>query len=205
MTGIAGKVSVILPYVEDRGYLQQCIDSINAQSYKNFELIEAQGHGTLPQNFNWGLKQSSGEFVKLVEDDDWLPIDSLRYLVTGIGDAPWAIANVWQETNPRYIFKPMYLDFASNAQHNGIHMGSTLYRKEILDEIGGMDETLETGEEYDMHLNLFAHGHKPVYIDKEVYHYRMWSGGKSVIYRRQRTEWRKNEIRKIQARYINKV
>lgn len=204
MKDLMKSVSIIVPYVEDRGFLKQCLDSIRMQSYTNFEIIEAKGHGNLPQNFNWGLQFAKGEFIKLVEDDDWLPVDSLRYLVNGIGDAPWAVANVWQEDGNPYIFKPMWLDFKSNVENNGIHMGSTLYRREVLEEIGGMDETLETGEEYDMHLKLLQKGYNPIYIDKEVYHYRMWSGGKSVIYRRQRREWRRNEIDKIKARYAQK-
>jgi glycosyltransferase involved in cell wall biosynthesis len=204
-------VSVIVPYKEDRGFLKQCLDSIKAQTYKDFELIEAHGHGTLPQNFNWGLSRASGEFIKMVQDDDWIPPDSLKYLVGGIGDYPWAVANVWQHpvdrhdkpTSPPYIQKPLYgLDFMSNWEHYGLHMGSTLYRRDILEGIGGMDETLETGEEYDMHLKLLWNGYIPVHIDKEVYHYRMWAGGKSVIYRKNRTEWRKNELAKIKARYF---
>ena len=196
-------ISVIVPYKEDRGWLNRCILSIENQSYRDFELIEAKSDGTLPQNFNWGLRQAKGEFIKMVQDDDWLPPDSLRYLAYGIVDYPWVIGNVWQECGEPYIYKPPYTDFISNLAHYGIHMGSTLYRKDMLDTIGGMDETLTTGEEYDMHLKLLSLGYAPKYIDKEVYHYRMWSGGKSVIYRRKRKEWRANELAKIKARYTN--
>ena len=203
-------VSVILPYKEDRGFLQQCLDSIKAQTYEDFELIESCGNGNLPQNFNHGLRFANGEFIKMVQDDDWLPPDSLKFLVEGIGDNAWAVGNVWQHPvdendNPRrppYIDKPPYLDFMNNFNHYSLHMGSTLYRRDLLEKIGGMDETLETGEEYDMHLKLLWNGYIPVHIDKEVYHYRMWAGGKSVIYRKNRTEWRKNELAKIKARYF---
>ncbi len=196
-------VSVIVPYKKDRGWLTKCLHSIKNQTYENFELIEAKGPGTLPENFNNGLARAKGEYIKMVQDDDWLPPNSLRHLADGISDHPWLIGNVWQECSGRYIHKPDYLDFEHNLNHYTIHMGSTLYRKSILENIGGMDETLETGEEYDMHLKLFSIGYNPGYIDKEVYHYRMWSGGKSVIYRRKRTEWRKNELAKIKARYTN--
>ena len=112
-----------------------------------------------------------------------------------------AIGNVWQMCSAPYIWKPKYFDFKSHVEHYDLHMGSTLYRRDMLEEIGGMDETLQTGEEYDMHLKLLSLGYAPTYIDEEVYHYRMWQGGKSVIYRRKRTEWRKNELAKIKARY----
>jgi len=194
-------ISVIVPYNKERGTLQQCLDSIRGQSYQDYELIEAFGPGTLPQNFNNGLRKAKGQFIKMVQDDDWLPKDGLMHLVKAIGYAPWVIGNVWQECGTPYIYKPPYLDFQGNLNHYAIHMGSTLYRKDVLDSIGGMDETLTTGEEYDMHLKLLSLGYEPAYVDKEVYHYRMWQGGKSVRYRRKKTEWRKNELAKIKKRY----
>ena len=198
-------ISVIVPYNEDRGWLGKCIDSIKNQTYKDFELIEAKGPGTLPENFNNGLKQAKGEFIKMVQDDDWLPRNALQHLADGIKDHPWIVGNVWQGCDLPYIYKPAYMDLKSNLNHYAIHMGSTMYRKSILEDIGGMDVTLTTGEEYDMHLLLLHLGHIPGYIDKEVYHYRMWDGGKSVIYRRKRKEWRANELAKIKARYTDEV
>ena len=195
-------ISVIVPYKENRGFLKKCINSIKTQTYTDFELIEAHGPGTLPENFNNGLRQAKGEFIKMVQDDDWLPPDSLRHLADGIDVYPWIVGNVWQECGEPYIYKPPHLDFESNLGQYAIHMGSTLYRRDMLEAIGGMDETLTTGEEYDMHLKLLSLGYAPGYIDKEVYHYRMWSGGKSVIYRRKRTEWRINELAKIKERYV---
>ena len=198
-------ISVIVPYKEDRGYLKRCIASIKAQSYTDFELIESKSDGTLPENFNNGLRQAKGEFVKMVQDDDWLPVDGLKHLVENIGESKWIVGNVWQECSAPYIYKPPYLDFESNLQRYALHMGSTLYRTALLNAIDGMDETLTTGEEYDMHLKLLSLGYEPGYVDKEVYHYLMWGGGKSRIYRRNRTEWRKNELAKIKARYTNQV
>ena len=194
-------ISVIIPYNKDRGWLGQCIDSVKNQTYKDFEIIEAHGPGTLPENFNNGLRQAKGEFIKLIAEDDWLPIDSLQHLIDGIGDAKWVVGNVWQETNPRWVHKPPSLELEVLLKTYDLHGGSTLFRRDILDEIGGMDETLETGEEYDMHLKLLSLGHNPAYIDKEVYHYRMWAYNKSKMYRRERKEWRQAQLDKIKARY----
>ena len=198
-------ISVIVPYKEDRGFLDQCLKSIENQTYKDFELIVSQSDGSLPVNFNNGLRQAKGEFVKMVQDDDYLPPDALQHLADGIGEHKWVVGNVWQICSAPYIHKPPYLDFKSQVEKYDLHMGSTLYRTALLNAIDGMDETLETGEEYDMHLKLLSLGYVPGYIDKEVYCYRMWRGGKSVIYRKKRTEWRKNELAKIKARYTNKV
>ena len=197
-------ISVIVPYVRDRGYLGNCLASIRRQTFKDYELLLCQSDGSLPVNFNNGLKRAKGEFVKMVQDDDWLPDDSLEILVNNIGDAPWIVGDVWQEPE-HYIHSTPYLDFRSQVEKYDMHMGSTMYRTEVLREIGGMDETLETGEEYDMHLKLLSFGYNPVQIRKPVYHYRMWGGGKSRIYRRTKTEWRKEVLRKIKERYTNEL
>jgi glycosyltransferase involved in cell wall biosynthesis len=196
-------ISVIVPYVKDRGFLAQCLDSIRAQTYTDFELLECQSDGSLPVNFNNGLKRAKGEFIKMVQDDDWLPPDSLKHLAEGIGGAPWVVGNVMQMTAAPYMHKPPYLDFERQRDKYDLHMGSTMYRKDVLIDIGGMDETLLTGEEYDMHLDLLWQNYNPVYIDKHVYNYRMWAGGKSRIFRRTKTEWRKKELAKIKARYTS--
>lgn len=198
-------ISVIVPYVKDRGHLEQCMRSINAQTYDDFELILSKSPASLPVNFNNGLKKAKGEFVKMVQDDDWLPEDSLEILASNIGDAPWIIGQVWQQCTDPYIYEPAYLDFKSNVKHYVIHMGSTMYRRDVLEAVGGMDETLLTGEEYDMHLKILSMGYEPAYVAKPVYHYRMWSGGKSVQFRRNKKQWRKDELAKIRTRYIDKV
>ena len=86
-----------------------------------------------------------------------------------------------------------------------IHGGSTIYRREVLLKIGGMDENLWTGEEYEMHLRLWTSGYIPTYIDREVYYHRLWDGQKSKLYRKTNKTKRDDEIKRIQALYSDKV
>jgi glycosyltransferase involved in cell wall biosynthesis len=199
------RVSVIVPYVEDRGYLNMCLESIRNQTVP-CELIEVKSPRSVALNFNRGLGLATGELVKVVGDDDWLPLDSIENLVTGIGNAPWAVANAIEVTNTVHdIYKPPTLDFEANVLLNRIHNGGTIYRTEVLREIGGMDETLWTGEEYEMHLRLMSKRIMPKYINKEVYYYRRWQGQKSRQLRQQDKTKRANEIKRIQSLYSNKV
>jgi len=199
-------VSVIVPYNEDRGFLNMCTESIMAQT-ADIELILMFGPRSVACNFNAGLLQAKGEFVKVVGEDDWLPKDSIENLVNGIGDAPWVVANAIEVYNgvKGEPYKPDTLDFAEQVKLNRIHNGGTMYRTEVLREIGGMDETLWTGEEYEMHLRLYSVGYLPKYIDKEVYYYRRHNKQKSTTLRRDNRKKRANEIARIQALYSDKV
>jgi glycosyltransferase involved in cell wall biosynthesis len=199
------QTSIIVPYVEDRGYLDQCLESIRGQTVP-CELIEVRSPRSVACNFNRGLEMATGEFVKVVGDDDWLPLDAIENLVDGIGNAPWAVANAIEVYGRQHeVYKPSSLAFAINVVHNKIHNGGTIYRTEILREIGGMDETLWTGEEYEMHLRMMSLGIMPKYINKEVYYYRHWQGGKSKQLRKQDPKKRANEIARIQSLYIDKI
>ena len=198
-------VSVIIPYNEDRGFLSMCLESIKAQTVP-CELIEVNSPRSVACNVNRGIWLAKGEFIKVVGDDDWLPEDSIENLEKGIGDAPWAVANAVNVVGAdRAVYKPDTLDFAQQIKLNRIHNGGTIYRTEILKEIGGMDETLWTGEEYEMHLRLYSLGYLPKYIDKEVYYYRIHSGQKSTTLRRDNRKKRANEIARIQSLYSDKV
>ena len=199
------KVSIIVPYDRDRGYLSKCIDSIKAQTVP-CELIKVHSPRSVVCNFNRGMWLATGDFIKVVGEDDWLPPDSVENLLKGIGDAPWICANAINvEGSTEWIERPDSLTFADMVVRNRIHMGTTMYRTEILKEIGGMDESLWTGEEYDMNLKLYSLGYLPEYINKNVYYYRMWRGQKSKQLRKHDPEKRANEIKRIQALYSDKI
>jgi glycosyltransferase involved in cell wall biosynthesis len=203
-------ISVIVPYDKDRGFLKQCVDSIESQS-GDFEIVLSQSDESVSYNFNRGLEKCKGEYCKFVTEDDYLPEGALEYLAEGINGFPWIFANAIQiDPNGEWIYRPSdyskeYLTFEENVKTNRVHGGTTLYRTEILKSIGGMNEELWTGEEYDMHLRLFSIGAMPGYINKEVYCHRLWSGQKSKLLRKNRKHERQEEIKRIQSLYYDKV
>ena len=197
-------VSIILPYVEDRGFLTECIDSIKAQTYQDIEILEIHSSDSLAKNFNKGLEKAQGEFIKLVGDDDWLPEDSIQDLVNGMYGRAWVVANAINVTEHGHFPETPNLEelrFENMVNKNGIHNGGTMYRTEIIREIGGMDESLWTAEEYEMHLRLMKKGYLPGYVPKFVYFYRIWGGSKSIKYRRKDKKKRNAEIERIQNLY----
>ena len=104
------RVSVIVPIYNMESYIQQCLDSLIAQTYQDFELIIVDDGSTDQsgeiceryqskfQNVNIihkknegliiarieGLRKAKGKYIAFVDADDWIDADFLELLVTKI-------------------------------------------------------------------------------------------------------------------------
>lgn len=105
-----GKISVIVPIYNVGQYLDECINSIVNQTYKNIELIlvddgSTDCSGTICDEWskkdsrivvihkenggvgsarNAGLKASTGEYIDFVDGDDFLPEDALEVMYSSL-------------------------------------------------------------------------------------------------------------------------
>lgn len=110
MQNNAPKISIIVPVYKVEQYLSKCIDSILAQTFKDWELLliddgspDDSGkvcdeyvlkdsrirvfhkeNGGVSSARNLGLEDSKGEFVMFVDSDDWLSTDCLQVCVDTI-------------------------------------------------------------------------------------------------------------------------
>ncbi len=99
-------ISVIVPVYKVEAYLPKAIDSVRHQTYKNLEIIlvddgspdncghiceeyAAQDHritvfhkknGGLSDARNYGIERASGQFISLVDSDDYVDSDYVEYL-----------------------------------------------------------------------------------------------------------------------------
>ncbi|GAG47866.1 unnamed protein product, partial [marine sediment metagenome] len=76
------KVTVIIPYKTDRGWLQDAINSVP----KDVQLIISQGKGNWPENFNKVLDQATGDYIRYLHEDDMLTENCIRDSVQAIED-----------------------------------------------------------------------------------------------------------------------
>lgn len=194
-------ISIILPYNKDRGFLHEAIASVELQTFKDYELVLYQGDGSVSQNFNAAIDKSRGEFLKFLAEDDQLTPDSLEILISHIAnyDFIYGDAENFGELDGwpvRSYDKTVTLE--GMLEKNGINGGGCLYRTDILRAVGGMDESLWCGEEYDLHLKLLKAGYRHKHIDHIVYRYRRHSGNKSGRDREARHEL----INQIKQRYV---
>ncbi len=107
---IADLISVIVPIYNVENYIRQCLDSILSQSYENFECLlindgstDASAsicreyvakdarfryfekeNGGVSSAVNLGIEHSQGEYVTLMDPDDWADNDYLEVLYNAI-------------------------------------------------------------------------------------------------------------------------
>jgi len=193
------KVSIIIPYHKDRGYLNQAIESVKAQSYE-CELILSHSNGTCAINLANGLDKVQTEFYAVLAEDDWLSVDFAKRMLEKIGDADLCYGYAWRHkgSGKPELWRSSYSGLNDLLNGTRIHGGAVLYRTESVRRVGGYERALETAEEYDLHLRMSKENCKFVESDFPHYHYLMHEENKSVKsgrFKRERNEYINQVIR----------
>jgi glycosyltransferase involved in cell wall biosynthesis len=180
-------VSIVIICHHDRGYLQQAIDSAKAQDFKGtFEIVLQMEDLTMAQNTNAGVRKCKGEFIKWLHDDDMLAPSCLTELWTASG-ADVICANAFNYHQPDEnnfegedsVIKSILPKSTQDiVERYCIHAGTLMYRRQVLLD-NPLDESLWTGEEFELNMRLFSKGYIFAYVDKTVCKYRIHSEMKS--------------------------
>ena len=128
------EISVIIPIYNVEKYLEKCIDSVLAQTYRNIEIILVDDgstdkcadicdsylkkdsrvkvihkvNGGLSSARNAGLDIAEGDFISFVDSDDFIEKEMLEKLYEALmeADADMAVCNFrWIDTNGARIAK----------------------------------------------------------------------------------------------------
>ena len=168
------RVSVILPLNHDRGFLAQAIASVKGQRYANTELIIAQGNGSSTENVNRGIRQSTGDYIVLIGEDDILPPTSVGDRVEGIGDHAWLHGDAFEfgDIGGR-IYAPPTITLKGMLKTNPIHNLTTMFRRDVFEKYGMYDEFFYVMSDYEMSCRLLALDIFPIYLPKVVGYYRV--------------------------------
>ena len=202
------KISVLLPVYNGEKYLRESIDSVLDQTYENFELLiglngSTDGSANIakamkrrderirvfdygsdkgkPKTLNKLLKQSSGKYISLQDDDDiWLVhklqkqielakelkenydvIGSQIMYIDESGKCPtkWGSGPMLEIGNEK-------ISALTKAYNNQVANSSTLIKKSSLKEVGGWDESLPALEDMELWIRMIEAGHKFINIDE---------------------------------------
>ena len=208
------KVSVIIFYNKDRGYLSDAIESAENQTMQrdDYEIILQYADLSSAKNFNEGVRRAKGKYIKGLAEDDLFTSNSLNdlYNAAELNQLDVVVSNAinfYPDGKEVFCISTIPKTVSHLSEANSIHGGSVLHSRKALIDVGLMDESLNYGEEYDLNLKLAQAGYKFGYLDKITFRYRCWdemksmqvkvSSGKDFI-------MRKREIRnRINMKYIN--
>ena len=205
-------ISIIIAYNRDRGFLKEAIQSAEAQTFKDFEIIVHQGNVNFSTNLNNAIKKAKGEYIKIINEDDLLTPNCLKDLYKGILGFDFINANAFVfGINPMWYGDEEYhesehkgklTNFPEMLDRNQMSQVTIMYRTDAILEVGGFDESLDTAEDYDINLLLLSKGYKLNYIDKIVGKYRLHETNKSVSLPAYAFHERKAKIKQLmQDRY----
>lgn len=179
------KVSVIIPYNQDRGYLNAAIESLLSQTLKDYELILSNSDNLAGVNMNRGIKKAEGKYICYLCDDDLLTPNSLMSRVEFMESNNFDFIHskgyklFENGVKKQYGLTNPYAQFNSVLHDNGIMGGSTMYRADMLKD-NLWDESLWTCGEWELHLRLLSSGYKLGFLDSFTYIYRIHSEQKSI-------------------------
>ncbi|MBR3152591.1 MAG: glycosyltransferase [Clostridia bacterium] len=196
------KISIIVPmYNPPKEYILQLIDSIEKQTYKNWELCIADGSDMeekylqrirnnnrikyiflkqnkgISANTNEAIKLATGDYYAFLDHDDIIPEFSLFEIVKTINDNI-DVDFIYTDEDKIYknkriepFFKP---DFAIDTllSYNYIcHF--TIIKKELLNRIEKFRSEFDGAQDYDLILRATQKAEKIIHIPKILYHWRI--------------------------------
>jgi len=134
-----------------------------------FRLLE-KPNGGLSSARNYGIRHAQGEYIAMLDGDDMYEPEKLtthvsvldKHSTVGVVySASQAIRDDGQPTMMRLSGKPIAKDpLQAMLCKNFIGHGSnSVFRHQIIDEVGDFDETLRSSEDSDFWLRIAATGH----------------------------------------------
>ena len=231
------KVSIIVPVYNNKEYLRQCFDSLVAQTYSDFEIVAIDDCSTQPEvevileeyknkydNFfvykndvNSGISvttnncmiKATGEWIAMVDCDDWLEPDAVEKLMQKIMSKKGAKYGYTDRFNyNNELGTKEYLSFScrpTENYHENLLLGMytchlKIIHKDVFRRIGLHDPYTNGIQDYDVALKAaFYFGDEIfAYLPEAVYNHRIHSAQTTQTENKhlvQLTETLKNQAR----------
>lgn len=139
----------------------------------------------IAENSNQALRMAEGEYVGFLDHDDELSPDALYEVARLLQESPEADLIYSDEdkidvNNRRHepFFKPDWSPDLMLSCMYTCHL--SVYRKSILDEIGGFRRGFEGSQDYDLALRFIERARSIRHIPRILYHWRTAQGSTSI-------------------------
>jgi hypothetical protein len=181
LASIVVTVTVLMPvHATPPAMVERAMDSIHAQTFRDFEFLILDGARGLTPTLNDGLRQARGEFIARQDADDWSDPRrfelQLAYLRTHpetalCGTAAWMHQ---QDGSPlwrtRVAETHQQIQAALPYENPFVH-GSTMFRRDAALSIGGYREQFLCSQDYDFFWRMSDRA-ASANLPEALYHYR---------------------------------
>lgn len=199
------KISLVMPmYNTDIEFFKVLIQSLIAQTYKNWELCAADGSSVkndtiekicqtdsrikynfigenkgVSGNTNEAIKMVTGDYIGFIDHDDVLPPFSIFEVATCINETPEVefIYSDEDRIKESTRFAPNFKnDFAPDTLRSGNFVCHLfVLKKDLLEKLGDLRSQYDGSQDFDLALRASEMTSKIVHIRKILYHWRMHS------------------------------
>ena len=162
----------------------------NKERFVRTELITAEKNTGIPANCNRGVKAAQGEWVKLIAGDDTLKKEAIKNYINFISIHPECTLvhssieiyeNIIKDENKQQMEIHSILTEKLNANtqfellslENLIYAPSVIIKKNLLEKLGGFDESIPLCEDWPFWLKATKNGFKFYYLDIPCANYRI--------------------------------
>lgn len=187
-------VSLIVPVYNAEPWIDECMASIHAQTYKDVELIviDDEGGSGAAAARNRGLELADGDYVAFCDADDYLAHDALERLVAAMdgvdivcgsfrkfGDFEQVVSHDTQTLTPRQVAEYVMANLKA-PRTNQMLSGcwAKLYRREFVQEF----PLLTTAEDMAFNYSYLNRCKSVRFLADVVYHNRKHQGSLSTTF-----------------------
>ena len=193
------KVSVIIPTFNRFNLISRAIDSVLNQTIKPFEIIVVDDGSSdntstfIKNNYksvklikqnnlgvskarNVGIKNSSGDWIALLDSDDEWKNNKLEVQIKSLSEYDYYSVchtnEIWIRNGIRVNQKKRHQKYGGDIFDKCLDIcrispSSIIFKKNIINEVGWFDEGLSICEDYDLWLRITAN-FKILFIDKPL-------------------------------------
>ncbi|WP_061008003.1 glycosyltransferase family 2 protein [Vibrio sp. CUB2] len=173
--------------VDDSSQSESLTKMLNQLKSDKIQVVVREQNGHISAASNSGLQAAIGDFVVLLDQDDLLHPHALKCMAHYLSINPQAnvlysdedkIDEQGNRSEPH--FKPRFNRDLLYSHNYVSHLG--VYRKSLVNEIGGFREGYEGSQDYDLLLRCLAHS-KPeqiVHMPYVLYHWRAIAGSTAL-------------------------
>jgi glycosyltransferase involved in cell wall biosynthesis len=184
-------VSIVIPTCNSDRFLERCLRSVKEQSYYNIEIIVVDNYSTdrtreIAERFadlvllkgpersaqvNFGVSRTHGEYVYRVDSDFALEPTVVEEAVRKCEVEAFDAVCVHNTSDGSIGFWAMVRKLERDCYAGDkLNVAARFFSKDVFRKVGGFDEGLVAGEDYDLHNQLIRNNYKIGYIRAKEVH-----------------------------------